>query len=105
MIKKSDKIVGDVRGKFQINLDRSEDDYLAIFFDKETKTDNYYMSENADKIINMLLTLYFHGNSSIKVVLGNFVSNVVIMETKMNFQNQQNSEIEHSIISENLKIN
>lgn len=101
----SDKIKGNPAEEFTVTLNREKDDYIVIFNDYDINTYNYYLSKDSDKIVNQLLGLYFNGNSAVKQMLGNFVANVVIAETRDNFRQQETDEIEKDIISNNIKIN
>lgn len=103
--KQSEKIEGDIKGKFKVSLDRDKDDYLLLLFDDKMKTNNYYMSSDVEKLVNMLLTLYFIGNSSVKAILGNFISNVTIMQTQQNFEQEKEKEIQEEINLNDLKVN
>lgn len=105
MSKISEKVKGNPAEEFTITLNREKDDYFIMFNDYDLNTYNYYMSKNPDKIVNQLLGLYFDGNSAVKQILGNFVANVVIAETKKNTQLQEVDELEKDIISNNIKIN
>lgn len=104
-LKASPKIDGNVKDKFTLSLDRKEDDYLIMFVDNEFKTDNYYMGQNPKKIADMLLTLYYNGNSAIKLILGSFISNVINIETKRNYDETVMAETAQEQNLNNLKVN
>jgi hypothetical protein len=63
------------------------------------------MGQNPKKIADMLLTLYFNGNSAIKLILGSFISNVTNIETKRNYDETLIVETNNEQNLNNLKVN